>query len=306
MKRHAEYIALIPIGAEERVEEKRQEQVKKNNFATVPKLEGGFTASIGALLLVPSSELDSYYFSESGDNVTALNINPSSQFGFDAAVGYIFERTPNGVELSFRDINTSDDASDDDSASTNLDYHLRAVDLMFGQFVDFGQQVQMRFAAGVAYAELKRDQNTNITSAGSNQTTEYSDYKGIGPRIGLDARYDFGQGFGIVGSGSLAYLLGKMKTSFSAVDSETVNVTNNNDDQAVMNLRGNLGIDYVYFFENELRYTLGIELGYLIDYYDDSVRSLNLLPIPHAGTAQYENTSALSFAGPYLNLKGVF
>jgi hypothetical protein len=301
----AETIAVIPIGAEEVAEQKRQALVKENNFATVPKLAGGITASLGTFLAVPSSDLNSYYFSESDDDFKVLNVNPGSEYGFEAAFGYVFEHSANSVELLFRDINTSDNASDDDSASTNLDYHLRALDLMFGQFMDLGQQLQMRFAAGISYAELKRDQTVEITNT-PNQASEYSDYKGLGPRIGLDARYDFGQGFGIVGGGSLAYFLGKMKTEFSGISSSTVNVTNNNDDQAVMNLRGNVGIDYVYFFDNEQRSTAGIEFGYLIDYYDDSVRTVNTVAIPNPGTAQYETTAALSFAGPYLNLKAAF
>ncbi len=302
----AETIAVIPIGAEQEAEQKRQALVKENNFATVPRLEGGITASIGTFLAVPSSDLNSYYFSESGDDFTVLNVDPGSEYGFDVAFGYVFEHSANSVELLFRDINTSDNASDDDRADTNLDYHLRALDLMLGQFMDLGQLVQLRFAAGISYAELKRDQTTEITTDITNQTSEYSDYKGLGPRIGLDARYDFGQGFGIVGGGSLAYFLGKMKTNFSALSTTEVNLTNNNDDQAVMNFRGNVGVDYVYFFDNEQRSTAGIEFGYLIDYYDDSVRTVNTVAIPSPGTAQYETTAALSFAGPYLNLKAVF
>ncbi|MFA6037497.1 MAG: Lpg1974 family pore-forming outer membrane protein [Legionellales bacterium] len=309
-------IATIPIQTDE-VASSKEQQITQEQFAKIPKLEGGITAMIGVFYATPSADDVFYaYTAPDGNDVSVLNVDPGYEAGFDVALGYIFENSAQSIELLFRDINTGDTAADSIieqgkaiDASSDLNYHLRAADVMLGQFIDIGENVQMRLAAGISYAELKQDQETHFVQTNNGNTAQIdgsSEFKGIGPRIGTDVRYGFNQGFGIVGSGSLAYYLGELNNSLTTADhTGSSTVTDNPDNHAVMNFRGNIGIDYIYIFDNAQSSTAGIELGYLIDYYDNSIGTVNNASTT-PGLADNQTTIALSFAGPYVNLKAAF
>ena len=184
--------------------------------------------------------------------------------------------------------------------------------------------------AGVSFLFLDRTQKTDFFVAPNDYKTpgiytednnlrvkDQSEYTGFGPRLGIDARYDFGQGFGIVAGGSLAYFLGDLDTHeyrvYDFVDGEAhampdpgseydTDVRNNKSDHSVVNLRGNIGLDYVYFFDNENRSTIGIEVGYMADWYDDAVGEINM---DYDSAPRYD-THSVTFSGPYAVIKGAF
>ncbi len=307
-------------------------------IATAPSLEGGISATIGTFYLVPSADNTEYTItSEDGNNSREINsADPDYDFGFEASLGYLFEGTANGIELSYRGINTDDTSSTDvvfgptDTAtiSDKVSYELNAVDLMISQFLDIGTHMQMRFMGGLAYVELEQEQQIEkVEIDGSSTDVEIlkhkSEFRGWGPRLAIDARYDFGEdmeGFGIVGGASVAYFLGENDTTVT----DTVNgkpegnAAEDSNNHAVTNLRGNLGIDYVYFFDDE-ESTLGIELGYLVDFYDDAVSTISGttgLIDPVYGIAnnslirkvstESSTNSPVTFSGPYVNVKAVF
>ena len=320
-----------------------------SQLVTAPTFEGGLTATIGTFYVQPSSENLAYEVvtdTSGGINdfesvSTVYNLDPEYSFGLQAALGYIFEDTANGIELSYRNLGTSDSASttfpvDEDSQAqkeefdnvftdTNFEagFELNAFDLMISQFIDIGTHMQMRFNGGLAYVELEEQGTRDRVTAGDvidpgkaleeliqTQTAiAKSEFTGWGPRVGIDARYDFGQGIGIVGGGSLAYYLGEFdfnsnhvtETFAGPISASDRTVQDDIDGQSVTNLRANLGIDYVYFFEGKEGSTLGLELGYLVDYYADGVIAVGV---------NNNNTTVLpydvTFSGPYLNLKGAF
>ena len=299
----------------------------------LPVLEGGLTGSVGALYIAPSSDFQTYHsVIEQPDGVggplhfTNHNITPDYQLGIDASLGYIFEDTANAIELYFRNINTSDsdsttftDVSDGNGGTISgdsqgdLGYELNSFDLLISQFLDIGTNMQMRFTGGLAYVELEQTRTTILNETGDTNHTgllsdQTSQFTGWGPRIGIDGRYDFGQGFGIVGGGSMAYYLGDLDLHLDYIGNEPKDKHNTSEDHldshAVMNFRANLGVDYVYFFSNEERSTLGLELGYLIDYYNDGIATSNISGSGVISEPSY--TTAVSFSGPYINLKGVF
>ncbi|MFA6037898.1 MAG: hypothetical protein WC748_07255 [Legionellales bacterium] len=70
-------------------------------MVTVPELEGGFTASVGGFYATPSTTNQNHNFSN--DNIN--NNNADRQFGTQGSVGYIFDNSPNSVEISNRRIN---------------------------------------------------------------------------------------------------------------------------------------------------------------------------------------------------------
>jgi hypothetical protein len=302
----------------------------------VPTLEGGLTASIGTFYATPSTGDYNYannfvtYGGAYPESNTPVYNTTDYDFGWEVSLGYVFEETANGVELSYRGLHSSSDASTISdgsvdniiappgggvdnhyaSADNKLTYDFDTIDLMFSQFVDFGNYVQMRFSGGLAYAFIKQKSHTDFVGDGTEgvQNTE-SKFQGLGPRVGSDGRYDFGDGFGIVGGASLAYLLGKLDSSNEFYDVTTnVKTWDYHEDvsnHAVLNVRANLGVDYVYFFNNDEGSTLGLEVGYLADYYVEAVNEIT----GGYEAQQYGPSSVLqsaSFAGPYVNLKGVF
>ncbi len=304
---------------------------------TAPSLEGGITASVGTFYAVPTADNESFSATRSLDengakHFNVLNNQPGYDWGLDASVGYVFEETANSIELFYRVINTNDSTSfvgvvnnefDSDAPQAHIDsnitYDLTTFDLMISQFFDVGRHMQLRLLGGLAYVDLKQKQGATFSEPfdiGPTKADDIADtlwqeskFQGWGPRIATDARYEFGPGFGIVGGGSIGYYLGDLKTDSQYVDYDAVEdslyTNDKNDNHGVINLRANLGIDYVYFFEeDEAISTLGLELGYFIDYYNDAVSSNNYI-----GQDAYfvgAETYALSYSGPYLNLKGVF
>ncbi|MGA2654900.1 MAG: Lpg1974 family pore-forming outer membrane protein [Gammaproteobacteria bacterium] len=300
-------------------------------FASVPELEGGITASIGTFYVQPSAENLNYAvdISPSGNQsgtLTTANFSPDYSFGTQAMIGYLFDETANGIELAYRNLNTSDGDSGVHDFSTNngpellghsdvhVDYELNTFDLLINQYVNIGEHMQLRFNGGLSYVELEQNAHINVTydslpeppNADGLMTygAQNNAFTGWGPRMGIDTRYAFGEGLGIVGNGSVAYYLGEFTLYNPTIqydqNNEPFYYTNdhNIDAHAVLNLRANLGLDYVYAFDYEELSTLGLELGYQIDYYNDAASTApgQTLILPYD----------ITFSGPYLNLKGVF
>jgi hypothetical protein len=347
--------------------------VSAEELATAPSLEGGVSLMLGGFLFVPSTNNQAYHTSNNlndvvhGDsnflNSSTNNNNFDYDTGWQAAIGYIFDNTANGIELSYRNFNSSQTSGPTGDFNLNIDTSLAGFglgspdgtyadqnnkyqnwDLMISQFIDIGTHVQMRFLGGLSYLDnLGQTSKTNThldyayayltiptreelhTHNNDIYTESTSRFSGLGPRVGMDARYDFGddlEGFGIVGGASLAYFLGDLKNenhvningcietgggaSTAAncdIDEDSfaigANATDQNDNHAVTNLRANLGIDYVYYFEDQDLPTLGLELGYEVDTFFDGVGSVGIL-------GGETDVTDVTFSGPYLNIKGVF
>ncbi len=342
-------------------------------MVTAPSLEGGFSGMLGGFLFTPSVNNKAYAVNRNIDadnnvlNSSTANNNANYDTGWQAAIGYVFDDTANGIELSYRSFDGSNNAgpagpfetnfNDDgfftgrgfgaqtDGTNSNQDNQYQNWDLMASQFLDIGTHMQMRFMGGVSYL-MDLDQTTKLNTDVNGYAYAYtnipkhkeinlkgdldvyeqikSEYSGWGPRVATDARYDFGEmidGFGIVGGASLGYYLGKQESTstlsfgadgclsnhhigdecngFPIEGSAGARAEDNSDSHAVTNLRANLGIDYVYYFDNDAMSTLGLELGYEVDTYFDGVATISAL----GGDT---DVTDVTFSGPYLNLKGVF
>jgi len=90
------------------------------------------------------------------------------------------------------------------------------VNFEMGQSVDFGESVDMRFQGGLQYANLKQEGTVTALNA-----TRSSELTGLGPRVGMDASYDFGNGFALTGGGDIAMLVGKTTRNGNTSDSAT-------------------------------------------------------------------------------------
>lgn len=310
--------------------------------AYAPTLEGGMTASIGTFYAAPSADNHHYVTVYSEDANGDINLEAphytgtSSDWGFEASLGYVFAGTANGLELTYRGFDSSSNSSVSGGyvkdyneyeysqligATDKLNYNFNTVDLMISQFLDVGDHVQMRFSGGLSYANIERASSSFIAYIEPDFEYEYSEYatdseyNGFGPRLAVDGRYEFGNGFGIVGGASLAYFVGDLDsnnqfyTDDANVDEpeQSFNYDDDMDNHAVVNLRGNLGIDFVHYFDNQEKSSLGLELGYLADYYTQAVN--NFAYNESNDLDEYIKDSELldtSFSGPYLLLKGAF
>lgn len=331
-------------------------------IATAPTLEGGWSAMVGTFYALPSTSDNTYAparnlsFNPDGSvNVGSypINVDNDYDFGFKAGFGYVLPGTANSIDLSYRSFSSTDD----DAASLNFklaEFIIPAPvndperelsssqknkyedwDLMFSQFLDIGRHVQMRFSGGLSYlSELSQTKSNfydveyfevdEFTQAVDLDANQNSNFSGLGPRIGADARYDFGDlmaGFGIVGGFSVAYLLGDMDSTADAytflgidlpagpdfgIDLAEFHAANTNENHSVTNLRGNLGVDYVYFFDNENKTTLGIEIGYEVDSYINGISQISAVGNNSVAIATDANVSDITFQGPYADLKMVF
>lgn len=316
---------------------------------TAPKLSGGWVASIGTFYMLMSADNQDYVAgvektSINGTLIQTLNAitNDSGyDFGFEASLGYIFKNTSNGLEASYRGLNTGNSDSTTgnltindlpigiaiiSSAENDLDYNYDDADLLFTQYLNLGHHMQMRLGAGVAYLNLKQVKHTTYSGQVSPDGVTYapatisqkntSHYTGWGPRLGADARYALNKNFGLLAGVSTAFFLGSLdlKTTFSAQTSKgnqtLPSQTDNGDNEDVFNVSANVAIDYLYTLNNDSRTTIGIELGYRADFYDDGVGEIaeNVSSNP-SGTVLNEyitNFYDVTLSGPYLDIKAAF
>lgn len=128
-----------------------------------------------------------------------------------------------------------------------------AVNMEFGQHVDFSEFDSIRFHAGAQYARIKHNINAAGTDALLNSTvlSGHSVFNGFGPRIGADMNYGFGNGFGIYGNGAAAVLVGNTNNNLNIATNAPVAgpaaySTGYGNRSIVPELEGKLGIKYTY------------------------------------------------------------
>jgi hypothetical protein len=135
--------------------------------------------------------------------------------------------------------------------SGNADYrkaNYNVVNFELGQHVDFGENVDMRFHGGLQYASFEQ------TSAAAGTVNKD---EGIGPRIGMNGSYNFGNGFALTGGSSMAIL---------AADSTQTSVTTNDRD-VLVNLGSDVGVKYTHAMAQG---DLTLDVGYQINWVDGS------------------------------------
>ena len=169
--------------------------------------------------------------------------------------------TPFGSEPSgFSSISETSVSNNDGYVSVNP--HWDAVDIEFGQHVDFAENNSVRVHAGFDWARVgynaQNDQSgtstvriaTNVagpTPYQFNKNYEAS-YNGFGPRIGSDYAYDWGNGLGIYANGAFGLLAGTSKYSVTdfQIPANTTYGVSKSAMIVVPELEGKLGLTYDY------------------------------------------------------------
>jgi hypothetical protein len=124
---------------------------------------------------------------------------------------------------------TTPDPLDTNAVAATQKPQWDAVNLEFGQHVDFTEASKIRFHAGAQYGRVNTSESgvyannvggvdpsvDAVVGAYSNSST----YNGFGPRTGADLSYAFGNGLSLYGNGAATLLVGKSKFSTAHADS---------------------------------------------------------------------------------------
>lgn len=141
--------------------------------------------------------------------------------------------------------------------------HWDAVDIEFGQHVDFGENNSVRFHAGFDWARVgytaQNDQNgtvtltpiaggASVTPSFDNNITYQATYNGFGPRIGSDWAYDWGNGLGMYANGAMGLLAGTSKNTGTYLNVNTGSSVSETNSATIVvpELEGKLGLTYDY------------------------------------------------------------
>ncbi len=299
---------------------------------TIPSFAGGFEFTLGAIYMTPdTSNLDYLGTVESElgspNSVNSridYSVNPNYNWGFLLGLGYVFPGTSNDVKVDWmyfhNDFKSSEFVVGEDTgvafkpggvfdmgsenllfAQGNVNYKFDAVDLTFGQYLNFGSRLQTRLFTGLRYMRLDDDLSTDYAivtnrsffdtgSVSNNFVTGEVDssFNGLGPMVGIKADLYLGGGFSMSGGFDSALLVGNLGLSASA-DTATFTqsgttapfrlTTANNinygfDSQQVIapGFDAKFGLNYKYQFNNGT--LLGIELGYQVTKYIDVVAQI--------------------------------
>lgn len=208
----------------------------------------------------------------------------------------------------------SDFISKADSANGKISFKLDAFDLEFSQHINMGCLSGMRLFWGASHHTL--EQNTELgyvvneipdQQSGKSQVASFkSDFRGYGPRFGLDMDYYLGHSFGLVGQVSTTVLFGNLDsrytTSVSPADKK-LNLRYKNRSIVVPALDLKLGLDYTMCFCNGNSSELRFELGYWVKHYFDAVNQINVSDGEN-DLVTSNTLNSVSFHGLYLTLEG--
>ncbi|WED42896.1 Lpg1974 family pore-forming outer membrane protein [Legionella cardiaca] len=194
--------------------------------ATVPCQRNGWNIGAKALYFKPSYDVDYGYgpYIPSGVSQHFIDVDPDWEWGFMIEGSYHFN-TGNDLNLNWYHWKHTTHYSYAGAfvagfpnplfGSTRFEPQWDAVNLEFGQHVDFGEFKDIRFHAGVQYARIKHKiRGTGYTPLIVNTPFDFfaeSDFNGFGPRVGTDMAYNFGNGLAIYGSAATAILVGDFK-----------------------------------------------------------------------------------------------
>jgi len=175
------------------------------------------------------------------------------------------------------------------SVTTSVDNKFDEINLEVGQTVNFGEHVDVRFHGGLQFARIEQDlDQTGLNSvaspvslAGLDDAIENdSKFTGAGPRVGVDGKYKFNNGFSIVSDLATSLLVGtrKINTSFASVDPAGVispisDSESGSSRQIVPSVEAKLGIRYDHPMSMHGG-DCALELGYQVANFWDAIETL--------------------------------
>jgi hypothetical protein len=165
-----------------------------------------------------------------------------------------------------------------------------AVNVEFGQHIDFDARKMLRLHEGVEFARVQTT-FTNYPQASASGsplfvTTDVISYNGFGPRLGADFGYLIGSGFSVYAKTAGSLLVGTAKQNVSGYSNYTYdppfgiayfttgNYVQSNKGIVVPELESKLGLKWDYLIPQG---NLGLDLGYMwIDYFNSLVSQVGV------------------------------
>ena len=262
--------------------------------STVPCTHTGWDFGAQALYLRPSySGAD--YLGVLETITTSRNVGYSQpkdpwSWGFKIAGSYQFY-TGNDLNLNwyhYRETNNKaitvnpgylfiDPVSDVFFANTSVSRNTEwdAVNLEFGQHVNFGTREVVRFHGGIQYARI----NTKTTylspnSEGATSATQDLTYNGFGARVGMDMTYNWTKGLSIYANGATAIFIGPNQFSDSATGNanDIFGLQSGSNVAIVPELEVKLGAMYTYI---TVQGDLSFETGWMWVNYFNALQNSN-------------------------------
>ncbi|MDF1677787.1 MAG: Lpg1974 family pore-forming outer membrane protein [Legionellaceae bacterium] len=244
---------------------------------TVPCESTAWDVGGRALYLQPVFSGGGYSYAAINDNGRFVDYNNNWGWGFMIEGSYHFE-TGSDANLNWYHFSRSASKSYSvtnaggignlvavSAATTgtiNTDPKWDAVNLEFGQHVDYGEKKNIRFHGGVQYARIANTTTLDATIVGSvtsslitapisgTYTASFQrkpTYNGFGPRVGADMDYEWGNGLGVYANGAMALLAGSSKVSNSYTDNQGSQLTTSASKSTISpELEAKLGLKYDY------------------------------------------------------------
>ena len=294
---------------------------ESNANATInPSYNFGVYAQVGYLFPCTGNDLTLGYTYLSGNSTDSIVAPPLTISG-NVAI-------PNGVVfvLPLTAVSFSS-ALSFSSAQGKLEYTLNVVDLEAGQRFASGPY-DMRMFAGLRYANIDSTLSTlaapftlppgifGLVNIFVSQNQEFnSQFRGIGPRVGVDTRYCFGSGFGVDVDVSTALLVGNVNSHYNGSLTSTIttppttsnfHAENSSRTRVIPVLEAKLGLDYAYTFCSN-RSALIFEVGYQVtNYFNASDHHFNIVspgPFNVGSILSSGGANDVAFDGPYLGVK---
>lgn len=231
-----------------------------DNSLYVPSQHGGFKVAIDPLYVRKNSVSD---------------VNDSTyDIGGYAQIGYLFPYTGNDLTVDYTYLRSGDKETVD----------VDAANIQIGQRLTTGV-FDVRLFSGIRYAHLNYTLDMSTPSAEQSLT---SLFHGFGPIMGVDTRYQLGNGFGFDTHLNTSLLVGTVSDKLintTATISDSMN-------RLIPEVDGKLGIDYTVPVSPQNKSAFALEVGYQASNYFHTFNS-----------GFVGGSSDASFDGTYVDIK---
>jgi Legionella pneumophila major outer membrane protein precursor. len=278
--------------------------------------DSGIYAQIGYLFPCTGNDLTlGYTYIDIDDTDTVVAPRPSINSGLAIANGVV-QVMPLGVLAGDQSFG---------SALGKARFSLNSFDLDAGQRFTTGF-CDVRLFAGLRYANMTNtlttvadrfpvpEFNPGVNNTVSGEQTFNSQFRGVGPRIGVDGRYCLRGGFGVDANLSTALLAGWIDSDYSAqidtysftqnnLTSQQFSVKSRSDHCVVPAVEAKLAVDYTHIMNRHCKSSIVVEAGYQATRYFNANEQASVLNPNDGSLLSDGGVSGVGFDGPYFGVK---